>query len=261
MKISSFNINGFKARFPELKYWLSKEKPDIVGLQELKSDSSSFSKDMFADLGYIGLFNGQKGYNGCGILSKHKIISPSFALPGTENDGQSRWLSAEINGLMICNLYLPNGNPIGTDKLDYKLKWMDNLIHHARYLLKIGKPVILLGDFNVIPQEIDCLDPQKWVSDALFHPKVRSKFFEIINLGFYDALRLTARNCQVFTQWDYQGGAWQKNNGVRIDHFLLNPLAADLLLSGGVDKYMRSRDRPSDHVPVWIELLNTGPNV
>ena len=256
MKISSFNINGIKARLPELRYWLSKENPDIVGLQELKSDSSGFTENMFADLGYHGVFNGQKGYNGCGILSKQKILNPSFILPGMENDTQSRWLSADINDLMICNLYLPNGNPVGTDKLDYKLEWMSQLISHARYLIGIGKPVIMFGDFNVIPQDIDCLEPNKWVNDALFHPQVRSKFFEITNLGFYDALRLVAKDSQVFTQWDYQGGSWQKNNGVRIDHFLLTPSAMDLLVSCGVDKYMRSRDRPSDHVPVWIELSN-----
>ena len=256
MKIASFNINGIKARLPELKYWLSNESPDIVGLQELKSDNSGLSEDMFSDLGYSTVFNGQKSYNGCAILSKYKIKDPKLTFPGIESDGQSRWLSAEIDGLIVCNLYLPNGNPIETEKLEYKLIWMNHLLHHAECLVNTGKPVIVFGDFNVIPHATDCLEPASWVNDALYHPKVRSKFFEILNLGYYDAIRLKTKRNYIFTQWDYQAGAWQKNNGVRIDHFLLNPQAADLLLSCGIDKYMRSRERPSDHVPIWIELAN-----
>ena len=256
MKIASFNINGIKARLPELKYWLSKESPDIAGLQELKSDNSGLSEEMFSDLGYSTVFNGQKSYNGCAILSKHKIKDPKLTFPGIENDGQSRWLSAEIEGLVVCNLYLPNGNPIGTEKLDYKLLWMNHLLRHANHLVNTGKPVIVFGDFNVIPHAADCIEPANWVNDALYHPKVRSRFFEILNLGYYDAIRLKTKRNHIFTQWDYQAGAWQKNNGVRIDHFLLNPQAADLLLSCGIDKYMSSREKPSDHVPVWIELVN-----
>tara|TARA_B100000902_G_C27261677_1_gene891152 strand:+ start:781 stop:1545 length:765 start_codon:yes stop_codon:yes gene_type:complete len=253
MKIASFNINGIKARLPNLTRWLSEEEPDIVGIQEVKSENSGLSYEMFNDLGYYSVFNGQKAYNGCGILSKYKIKNSAFSFPGIENDEQSRWLSAEIEGLMICNLYLPNGNPIITRKLDYKLQWMAKLYDHAKQLLNLGKPVIIFGDFNVIPQDIDCRNPKSWADDALYHPEVRSKFFEILNLGYYDALRLKT-NGQIFTQWDYQGGAWQKNNGVRIDHFLLNPQAADRLLSCGVDKFMRSREKPSDHVPIWIEI-------
>ena len=254
MKIASFNINGIKARLPNLRRWLKDEKPDILGIQELKSDNIGLSEEMFKDLGYYSIFNGQKGYNGCAILSKYKILNPNFTLPGTENDNQSRWLSAEIEGLLICNLYLPNGNPIGTEKFEYKLKWMQKLISHAKKLVNLGKPVIILGDFNVIPQEIDCLTPKKWINDALYHPKVRSNFFQILNLGYYDALRLKTQKGNVFTQWDYQSGSWHKNDGVRIDHLLLNPQATDLLLSCGIDKYMRSREKPSDHVPTWIEL-------
>ena len=256
MKIASFNINGIKARLPELRYWLSKERPDIAGLQELKSDNSGLSDKMFYDLGYSAVFNGQKSYNGCAILSKHDIMNPKLTFPGIENDDQSRWLSAEIKGFVVCNLYLPNGNPIQTEKLDYKLLWMNHLFLHAKHLVNTGKPVILFGDFNVIPQAIDCTEPSNWMNDALYHPKVRSKFFEILNLGYYDAIRLKTNKNKVFTQWDYQAGAWQKNNGVRIDHFLLNPQAADLLYSCGIDKYMRSREKPSDHVPIWIELAN-----
>ena len=253
MKIASFNINGIKARLPNLTRWLSEEEPDIVGIQEVKSENSGLSYEMFNDLGYYSVFNGQKAYNGCAILSKYKIKNSAFSFPGIENDEQSRWLSAEIEGLMICNLYLPNGNPIITKKLDYKLQWMAKLYDHAKQLLNLGKPVIIFGDFNVIPQDIDCRNPKAWAEDALYHPEVRSKFFEILNLGYYDALRLKT-NDQIFTQWDYQGGAWQKNNGVRIDHFLLNPQAADRLLSCGVDTFMRSREKPSDHVPIWIEI-------
>ena len=253
MKIASFNINGIKARLPNLTRWLSEEEPDIVGIQEVKSENSRLSDEMFNDLGYYSVFNGQKAYNGCAILSKYKIKNSAFSFPGIEYDEQSRWLSAEIEGLMICNLYLPNGNPITTEKLDYKLHWMAKLYDHAKQLLNLGKPVIIFGDFNVIPQDIDCRNPKAWADDALYHPEVRSKFFEILNLGYYDALRLKT-NDQIFTQWDYQGGAWQKNNGVRIDHFFLNPQAADRLLSCGVDKFMRSREKPSDHVPIWIEI-------
>ena len=254
MKITSFNINGIKARLSSLKEWLEKEKPDIIGLQELKSDNDTLDKNMFSDLGYDFIFNGQKSYNGCGILSNQEITNISYFFPGNENDKQSRWLSAEINGILFCNLYLPNGNPIGTEKFDYKIEWMNLLYNYTKSLITLGQPVILMGDFNVIPQDIDCKSPKKWESDALFNNEVRSIYFKILNLGFYDALRLKSPNPNIYTQWDYQGGAWQQNDGVRIDHFLLNPLAADRLISFGLDKYMRSGNRPSDHIPVWIKI-------
>ena len=260
MKIASFNINGIKARLPNLNRWLSEERPDILGLQELKSEDSNLAEEIFKDLGYYSIFNGQKSYNGCAILSKYKITEPKFTFSGIENDNQSRWLSAEIEGLLICNLYLPNGNPVGTDKLSYKLDWMEHLFCHTKQLVNLSKPVIIFGDFNVIPQEIDCRSTTRWINDALYHPEVRSKFFRILNLGYYDAIRLKTRRNQLFTQWDYQGGAWQTDDGVRIDHFLLNPQAADLLMSCGIDKYMRGREKPSDHVPVWIELATSHQN-
>ena len=256
MKIASFNINGIKARLVLLRKWLERERPDIVGLQELKSSNDKLEKDMFADLGYSFIFNGQKSYNGCGILSKYEMTNTSYFFSGNEQDQQSRWISSEINGILFCNLYLPNGNPLGTDKFEYKINWMKLLYNYTKKLKLLGKPVVLMGDFNVIPQEIDCKSPQKWQNDALFDIKVRSIFFKILNLGFYDALRLKTSQPNVYTQWDYQAGAWQQNEGVRIDHFLLNPLAADRLISFGLDKYMRSMDRPSDHIPIWINIEN-----
>ncbi len=259
MKIASYNINGIKARLFLLREWLEKEKPDVVGIQELKSDNINLDKEMFSDLGYFFIYNGQKAYNGCALLSKFKITNTSFFFPGNENDKQSRWLSAEISGIFFCNLYLPNGNPVGTEKFEYKINWMSLLYEYSKKLISLGMPVILLGDFNVIPQEIDCSSPKKWKNDALFKEEVRSIFFKILNLGFYDALRLKTSLSNIYTQWDYQGGAWPQNDGVRIDHFLLNSLAADRLISCGLDKYMRGKDRPSDHIPIWIEIENDQP--
>ena len=254
MKIASFNINGIKARLPIIREWLEKEDPDVVGLQELKSDNDSLDINTFSDLGYYFIFNGQKSYNGCGLLSKYKFKNPSFFFPGNEDDNQSRWLSAEVNKILFCNLYLPNGNPVGTKKFEYKEEWISLLYNYCKQLILVGIPVVLMGDFNVIPHKIDCKSPHKWKNDALFDNKIRSVFFKILNLGFYDALRLKTSDSNIYTQWDYQGGAWQKNEGVRIDHFLLNPLAADKLISCGVDKYMRSVERPSDHIPIWIKI-------
>ena len=254
MKIASFNINGIKARLLLLREWLEREKPDVIGLQELKADNDKLEKNMFADLGYRFIYNGQKSYNGCGILSKYDTKNTSFFFPGNEHDPQKRWISAEINGILFCNLYLPNGNPLGTEKFQYKINWMKLLYNYIRELKSLGKPIVIMGDFNVIPQEIDCKSPEKWKNDALFDKQVRSIFFKILNLGFYDALRLKTSQSNIYTQWDYQAGAWQQNEGVRIDHFLLNPLAADKLISFGLDKYMRSKDRPSDHIPIWIVI-------
>ena len=254
MKIASFNINGIKARIQLLKEWLKKENPDIIGLQELKSDNSNLNKNMFADLGYSFAYNGQKSYNGCGILSKYEIKNTSYFFNGIQEDPQKRWISAEINEILICNLYLPNGNPLGTEKFEYKIHWMNLLYNYLKELQSIGKPIVIMGDFNIIPQDIDCKSPKKWINDALYDMDARSIFFKILNLGFYDALRLKTSNSNIYTQWDYQGGAWQQNEGVRIDHFLLNPLATDKLISFGIDKYMRTLDRPSDHVPIWITM-------
>ena len=254
MKIASFNINGMKARLSGLIEWLKEKKPDIVGLQEIKTDDPELYRSYFENLGYRTVFKGQKAYNGCAILSRYELNNVMYGLPGKEQDNQSRFLCVDTNKLKICNIYLPNGNPIESEKFTYKLEWMEALKNFAKGLVKLGKPALIMGDFNVIPQIEDCKDPTRWNNDALFHPKVRSKFFEIINLGFDDAIRLKTQDSEIFTQWEYTNQAWERNDGVRIDHLLLNPEAADLLIRCGVDSYMRAKERPSDHIPVWVEL-------
>ena len=258
MKIATFNVNSIKARLNNLVLWLEEAKPDIVCLQELKCVDEAFPHEAIEALGYNVAVHGQKTYNGVAILSKFPLEDITTGLPGDDGDEQARYVedvvSTDAGALRIGGLYLPNGNPVDTEKYPYKLGWMDRLTAHARELLKAEEMLILAGDYNVIPTEDDCYDPKAWADDALFKPETREKFHELMNLGFTDAFRACHTEPNLYTFWDYQRGSWQKDNGIRIDHLLLSPQAADKLLACDVDKAPRGREKPSDHTPIWIEL-------
>ncbi len=258
MRIATFNINGVRARLPALLDWLREAKPDVVALQEIKSVDDAFPRLEIEDLGYNVATHGQKGFNGVAILSRLPLEDVTNGLPGDDVDDQARWIEAtvvgEVAALRVCGLYLPNGNPAPGPKYDYKLGWMARLRARAAELLAAEETAALLGDFNVIPEPIDCYDPGAWEGDALFLPATRDAWRRIVNLGYTDAVRVTHPEPKVYTFWDYQGGAWPKNNGIRIDHVLLTPQAADRLVACGIDAEVRGRDKPSDHVPVWVDL-------
>lgn len=259
MKIATWNINGIKARIENLLVWLKESSPDIACLQEIKSVDADFPRLEIEALGYHVETHGQKGFNGVALLSKASPLEPVMRrLPGDEADEQSRYIEgvfARGSGIIrVGGLYLPNGNPLGTEKFPYKLAWMERLIRHAQARLALEEPFILAGDYNVIPEAKDCKDPQAWAGDALFQPESRQAFRRLEALGFTDAIRATSDAAQVYTFWDYQAGAWQRNKGIRIDHLLLSPLAADRLVEAAIDKERRAEERPSDHVPVQITL-------
>lgn len=257
MKIATWNINGIKARLETLQAWLKEAEPDLVALQEVKSIDENFPRTVFEDLGYEVHTHGQKGFNGVALFSKTPLEDVQRGLPGDDEDVQARFISAltSVDGKMVrvASLYLPNGNPVDTEKFPYKLGWMDRLHAWTEEHLKSEEDFILAGDYNVIPQPIDCHDPKSWEGDALFRPETRSAFFRLQNLGMTDALRQTNQD-QAYTFWDYQAGAWQKNNGIRIDHLMLSPGVADRLRQCQVDKHVRAWEKPSDHVPVWVEI-------
>lgn len=254
MKIASFNINGIKARLPNLLTWLEETGPDVVLLQEIKSIDENFPREAIEDLGYNVGTHGQKSFNGVAILSKHPIEDVVRGLPGDDEDEQARWIEATINTVRICGLYLPNGNPVPGPKFDYKLAWMDRMLKRAQDLLATEECALMAGDYNIIPQSEDCARPDEWWGDALYRPESLAAYRKILNLGFTEALRAKNAAPLTYTFWDFQRGAWQKNDGVRIDHFLLTPQAADKLKACEIDRHMRGRERPSDHVPIWIEL-------
>ncbi len=257
MKIASFNINGIKARIGALSDWLDEAQPDVTLLQEIKSVDEAFPREHFEDKGYTVETHGQKGFNGVAILSKLPLEDVSRGLPGNDDD-QARWIEATVVGdktaVRVCGLYLPNGNPAPGPKYDYKLAWMERLKKRAKDLLSQEEPALMAGDYNVIPQAIDAARPAAWEKDALFLPETRAAFRRILNLGFTEALRARSQAPGIYTFWDYQAGAWQRNDGIRIDHFLLTPQCADLLVDCQVDAHVRDREKPSDHVPVWVEL-------
>ena len=257
MKIASFNINGIKARLPALLDWLSEAQPDVAVLQEIKSVDEAFPREPIEDLGYIVATHGQKSFNGVAILSKLPLEDTQRGLPGDETDEQARWIEATVVGkqaIRICGLYLPNGNPVPGPKYDYKLAWMDRQIAHAKNMLRQDMPFLMAGDYNIIPQPEDCANPAAWADDALYRLESRTKFRELCALGLTEAF--CARNAapEQYTFWDYQAGAYNRNDGIRIDHFLLSPQAADLLTNCQVDAHVRGREKPSDHVPIWVEL-------
>lgn len=257
MKIASFNINGIKARAETLPKWLAEAKPDVVLLQEIKSIDENFPRVMFEDMGYNVETHGQKSFNGVAILSRHPLSDVSRGLPGMEEDPQARWIEATVEcgtPVRVCGLYLPNGNPSPGPKYDYKLDWMEKLHERAKALLATEEVALMTGDFNVIPQDEDAARPEAWHEDALGRPETRDAFRRIVNLGFTDAFRAKNQAPENYTFWDYQAGAWQRNDGIRIDHFLLTPQCADLLQDCQIDKHARAMEKPSDHVPIWVEL-------
>jgi exodeoxyribonuclease-3 len=257
MKIATFNINGIKARAEALPAWLDEANPDVVFLQEIKSVDETFPRELFESRGYAVETHGQKGFNGVAILSKLPLSDVTRGLPGNEADEQARWIEATVTGqrrVRLCGLYLPNGNPAPGPKYDYKLSWMARMRDRAAELLKGEMPVVMAGDYNIIPQAEDAARPDAWREDALFLPESRAAFRRILHLGFTEAIRARDPRPGLYTFWDYQAGAWEKNNGIRIDHLLLSPQAADLLQGTGIDKDARGREKPSDHVPVWIDL-------
>ena len=257
MKIATFNINGIKARIQALPDWLDDAQPDVVLLQEIKSVDENFPKEMFEERGYNVETHGQKSFNGVAILSKLPLEDVSRGLPGDDSDEQARWIEATVVGkqaIRICGLYLPNGNPAPGPKYDYKLAWMERLLARAQELMSDETPALMAGDYNIIPQAEDAKRPEAWVEDALYRPESRAAWPRIGNLGFTEAFRTRTHGAGHYSFWDYQAGAWNRDDGIRIDHFLLTPQAADLLQDCQIDKEVRGREKPSDHVPVWVEL-------
>ncbi|MFD1883799.1 exodeoxyribonuclease III [Paracoccus pacificus] len=259
MKIATFNINGIRARLPALTDWLAEAAPDLVVLQEIKTVDEGFPVEHFSDLGWNVVTHGQKSFNGVAILSRLPLEDVTRGLPGDETDEQARYIEATVVGqvaVRVAGLYLPNGNPAPGPKYDYKLAWMERLRQHALTLLATEMPVVLTGDFNVIPEPRDAAHPEQWVNDALFLPESRAALRRIEFQGWTDAIRIRDPYAKrgPFTFWDFQAGAWPRDNGIRIDHMLLSPQAADRLRDAGVDREVRGREKPSDHVPVWVEL-------
>ncbi len=258
MRIATFNINGIKARIGALTDWLNDQKPDVALLQEIKSIDENFPREHFEDMGYSVETHGQKSFNGVAILSRLPLEDIRRGLPGDDSDEQARWIEATVIGdkkpVRVCGLYLPNGNPNPGPKYDYKLAWMARLKTRAQALLKAEEPAIMCGDYNVIPQDEDAANPQVWQTDALARPETRAAYREILNLGFTEAFRARTQAPGHYSFWDYQAGAWNRNDGIRIDHHLLTPQAADLLNECWIESAVRGREKPSDHVPVWIDL-------
>ncbi len=257
MKIATFNINGIKARIEALPRWLTEASPDVACLQEIKCQDDAFPRELFQDMGYNVETHGQKSFNGVAILSKYPLEDVVRGLPGDDADDHARWIEATVIGrqaVRVCGLYLPNGNPAPGPKYDYKLSWMARMEARVRALLAEEIPVVFLGDYNVIPQPEDAAKPQAWVEDALFLPQSRAALRRIVHLGLTDAIRTRDPRPGVYTFWDYQANSWERGNGIRIDHLMLSPQAADLLQEAGVDRQVRAGDKPSDHVPAWVEL-------
>ena len=258
MKIVTWNINGVRARIENLCAWLKESDPDIVCLQEIKSVDENFPRLEIEALGYHVETHGQKGFNGVALLSKKSPDEVNRGLPGDDSDEQARFIegvySTDKGVVRVVSLYLPNGNPVDTEKFPYKLSWMARLEQWAAGRLLLEEALVIAGDYNVIPEPIDARHPENWLGDALFQPQTRQAFRRLKNLGFTEAVRAVTDAPDTFTFWDYQGGAWQKNNGIRIDHLLLSPEAANRFSSAAIEKHVRAWEKPSDHVPVAIEL-------
>ncbi|MEQ8505993.1 MAG: exodeoxyribonuclease III [Rhodospirillales bacterium] len=266
MKIATWNVNSVKARLPRVQEWLADFQPDVALLQELKCVEEAFPRMEIEDLGYNVAVSGQKTYNGVAILSKHPMDVELTALPGDDGDEQARYIEAVINGgerpVRVASIYLPNGNPTRNDdgsdhdKFTYKLGWMDRLVTHAKELLKTDDAFVLAGDYNICPTDADVYSPEKFADDALCRPESRARFRTLLNLGLTEAFTALNPGVHQYSYWDYTGGAWQKDNGLRIDHHLLSPQAADRLIACDIDKTPRGKEKPSDHTPVWIELAD-----
>ncbi|HVY74732.1 MAG TPA: exodeoxyribonuclease III [Puia sp.] len=255
MKIATYNVNGVNGRLPVLLQWLRESAPDIVCLQELKAPAEKFPEQAIRDLGSFAIWHGQKSWNGVAILARSGLPEEvRRVLPGDPEDLHSRYIEAKIDGLRIGCLYLPNGNPAPGPKFDYKLGWFKRFTDHARSLLAERTPVILAGDYNVMPTDLDVYKPERWVDDALFRPEVRAAYKSLVEQGWTDALRKLHPNETIYTFWDYFRNAYERNAGLRIDHFLLSPEVDRQLTAAGVDRYVRGWEKTSDHAPVWIEL-------
>ncbi len=260
MKIASFNVNSIKVRSPHVQDWLTAHSPDVLMLQELKAVTENFPKDDFTALGYDAIVNGQKTYNGVAILYKNTLNARLIAdrLPAMadneDTDEQARFLDVKIGDIHMIDIYLPNGNPVDTEKFDYKLRWMDRLYAYLKDYSDRRIPFIIGGDFNVIPDDIDCHDPAAWANDALFRMETRKAYRRLLGLGLCEAYRSLHPTVQAFTFWDYQAGAWPQDKGIRIDHFLLSPALADVLKDCAIDKEPRSKEKASDHTPIWVTI-------
>ncbi|PUZ23344.1 exodeoxyribonuclease III [Chitinophaga parva] len=255
MRIATYNVNGINSRLPVLLRWLEETKPDVVCLQELKAPQEKIPEAAIAAAGYKAIWHGQKSWNGVAILSRSAPIEEiRRALPGDDEDTHSRYIEANVGGIIIGGLYLPNGNPAPGPKFDYKLAWFQRLQQHAKTLLALGSPVVLTGDYNVMPTEKDVYKPERWVDDALFRPETRAAFKTLVDQGWTDAIRKLHPDETIYTFWDYFRDAYGRNAGLRIDHFLLSPEVDKRLLKAGVDKHVRGWEKSSDHAPVWIEV-------
>ena len=257
MKVVTYNLNGIRARLPRLIEYLDEQKPDVVCLQEIKCADEAFPAEDLTAAGYRGCWHGQKGFNGVAILARERDVQlRRVGLPGDPDDTHSRYIEAEVDGLVIGSIYLPNGNPVATEKFQYKLAWMERLREHALALLGEERPVILAGDWNVIPSDShdDVFSVRAMAHDALMQPESRAAFRRILNQGWTDSIRVRYPAGAIYTFWDYQAGCWQRDAGFRIDHLLLSPQAADRLLDAGVDKDYRGREKASDHAPTWVEI-------
>jgi exodeoxyribonuclease-3 len=258
MRIATWNVNSIKQRIEHLLTFLQTAEPDVVCLQELKCIDEAFPRSEVEAAGYNVVTHGQKAYNGVAILSKRPLADVRRGLPGDDGDEQARYLEGVVpttEGVVrVASIYLPNGNPLGTPKFDYKLAWMDRLLAHSKGLVLLEEPLVLCGDYNVIPEPKDAANPDAWVGDALFRPESKAKFRTLLNLGLTDAVRACNEGAGVYTFWDYQAGSFQRNNGIRIDHLLLSSQATDRLKTASIWKETRAWDKPSDHVPVTVDL-------
>jgi exodeoxyribonuclease-3 len=255
LTLATWNVNSVRARLPLVLDWTGRNKPDVLLFQEIKSETASFPAQDFQALGYESLVVGQKSYNGVALLARWPITPVLTSLPGDESDAQARYVEADVAGVRVIGLYLPNGNPIGTDKFAYKLAWMERLIRRAKTLLAEGIPFLMAGDFNVIPTDADVYDPKAFANDALTQPETRKLWRGLLNLGLCDAFLLCHPQAEnAWTFWDYQAGAWPRDQGLRIDFILLSPRLADRLQECGIDREPRGREKASDHTPVWCRL-------
>jgi exodeoxyribonuclease-3 len=255
MRIATFNVNGVSARLPSLLAWLDETRPDVVCLQELKAPDERFPAQAIRDAGYGAIWQGQKAWNGVAVLARGSDpVETMRGLPGDPEDQQSRYLEAAVDGLVVASLYAPNGNPVGSAKYDFKLRWYDRFVRRAAELLATGRPAVLAGDYNIIPTDLDVYVPHRWRDDALFQPALKETFVRLVGAGWRDAIRWQYPDRRVYTFWKHLRSAYRRDAGLRIDHLLLSPAAAARMTGAGVDREFRGRDRPSDHAAAWVEL-------